>query len=56
MIAINVVHINPWAATLGLLGSAARVLPAGGPLILYGPYRRSGAVPAPSNVAFDADL
>lgn len=56
ILAINMVHISPWAATLGLLAGASRRLPAGGPLFLYGPYRR-GAVPlAPSNIAFDADL
>lgn len=52
----NMVHIAPWAATLGLVAGAARVLPAGGPLILYGPWRRSGAHTAPSNAAFDAEL
>jgi len=56
VIAINMVHISPWAATLGLLRHAARLLPIGGPLLLYGPYRRAGEVTAPSNEAFDADL
>jgi hypothetical protein len=56
VIAINVVHISPWAATIGLLAGAARLLPAGAPLILYGPYRRSGEALAPSNVAFDENL
>ena len=36
-------------------GAAAR-LPAGGALILYGPYRVGGRHTAPSNAAFDADL
>jgi hypothetical protein len=52
----NMVHIAPWAATLGLLAGAARLLPADGKLILYGPYRRDGAHATPSNAAFDADL
>jgi hypothetical protein len=56
MIAINMVHISPWPATLGLLRHAARLLPAGAPLFLYGPYQREGEAMAPSNVAFDADL
>lgn len=56
VLAINMVHISPWAATIGLFRGAARLLPAGGPLVLYGPYHRSGVTPAPSNVAFDADL
>lgn len=56
VVAINVVHISPWEATLGLLAGAARLLPPGGPLFLYGPYRRAGVPTAPSNEAFDASL
>ena len=43
-------------AALGLLDGAARVLAAGGPLILYGPWTVEGFPTAPSNLAFDADL
>ena len=32
------VHISPWASALGLLDGAARLLPSGAPLILYGPW------------------
>lgn len=56
VLCINMVHISPWEATLGLLTGAARVLPVGGPLILYGPYRRVEVPTAPSNAAFDASL
>lgn len=56
MIAINMVHISPWQATLGLLKGAGQLLPAGGALFLYGPYRRQGQPFAPSNSAFDASL
>ncbi|MBW8743761.1 MAG: DUF938 domain-containing protein [Sphingomonas sp.] len=56
MIAINMVHISPWAATLGLLRRAGILLPIGGPLFLYGPYQRGDEALAPSNAAFDADL
>ena len=56
VLAVNVVHISPWGATQALIEEAARLLPAGGPLVLYGPYRRDGAHTAPSNAAFDADL
>ena len=56
VIAINMVHISPWAATLGLLQHAGSLLPAGGPLFLYGPYQRQNEALAPSNAAFDADL
>jgi hypothetical protein len=50
------VHISPWAATLGLFAGAARLLETGAPLYLYGPYRRGDQPTAPSNLAFDADL
>jgi SAM-dependent methyltransferase len=53
---INMVHISPWAATQGLMAGAARLLPVGGVLYLYGPYREGGRHTAPSNEAFDASL
>ncbi|MEO1066379.1 MAG: DUF938 domain-containing protein [Pseudomonadota bacterium] len=56
MIAINVIHIAPWAATLALLKEAARVLPAGAPLFFYGPFHRSDIATVESNCAFDAYL
>jgi len=56
LLCVNMVHISPWAATQGLMRGAARVLGAGAPLILYGPYRRRGVPTAPSNEAFDASL
>lgn len=56
VICINMIHISPWAATQGLIAEAARLLPPGGPLYLYGPYRQSGVALAPSNVAFDESL
>lgn len=56
VLAINMVHIAPWTATLGLLRGAARLLGERGVLVLYGPYRRHGSHTAPSNQAFDAQL
>lgn len=56
MLCINMVHISPWSATLGLIAGAARILDAGAPLYLYGPFRRSGTETAPSNEAFDLSL
>lgn len=52
----NMIHIAPEEATHGLFDGAQQVLPAGAPLVLYGPFRRGGAHTAPSNVAFDASL
>ncbi|SFJ23375.1 Protein of unknown function [Sphingomonas sp. NFR04] len=56
VLCINMVHISPWAATLGLMAGAGRLLPPGGPLILYGPYREAGVPTAPSNEEFDQSL
>ncbi len=55
-ICINMIHIAPWAAAVGLFAGAARILAPGAPLYLYGPYRRGGAHTAPSNEAFDQSL
>lgn len=52
----NMIHIAPWSAAIGLITGAGRLLPAGGLLYLYGPYRRGGQHTAPSNEAFDGDL
>ena len=56
ILCVNMVHISPWTATEGLMRGAGRLLPAGGPLVLYGPYRRAGVPTAPSNEAFDQSL
>lgn len=56
LLCINMIHIAPWSAGLGLLAGAARVLPPGAPLMLYGPFRRAGRPMEPGNAAFDADL
>jgi len=56
IVSINMVHISAWAAALGLLDGAARLLGSGAPLILYGPWIEQGVATAPSNLAFDADL
>ena len=56
MLCINMLHISPWAAAEGLMRGAGRLLPAGAPLYLYGPFRRAGVETAPSNEAFDRDL
>jgi hypothetical protein len=52
----NMVHISPWSSALGLLDGAARVLEAGAPLILYGPWLSDSLPTAPSNLDFDSDL
>jgi len=56
ILCINMVHISPWSATLGLLAGAARLLAPGAPLILYGPYIEPDVPTAEGNLAFDASL
>ncbi|WP_430421537.1 DUF938 domain-containing protein [Phenylobacterium sp.] len=53
---INMIHISPWSATQGLMTGAARLLPSGGLLYLYGPYLEADVETAPSNLAFDQSL
>jgi hypothetical protein len=55
VVAINMIHIAPWTATIGLMRGAARLLPAGAPLYLYGPFKIDGRHTAPSNQAFDKE-
>ena len=53
---INMIHIAPWSACLGLMAGAGRILPLDGILYLYGPYKQNGKHTAPSNEAFDQSL
>jgi len=53
---INMIHISPWEACLGLMAGAQRILPPGGVLFLYGPYKQGKQHTAPSNAAFDENL
>jgi cyclopropane fatty-acyl-phospholipid synthase-like methyltransferase len=53
---INMIHIAPWTACLGLMAGAGQILPLGGILYLYGPYKRDGEHTAPSNDNFDCSL
>jgi len=56
VLSINMVHISPWSAVLGLIDGAAHLLVGGGPLILYGPWLKDDIETAPSNLEFDASL
>src|SRR5262249_39684927 len=56
LVAINMIHISPWDAALGLMAGAGRLLRPGGVLFLYGPYKRDGQHTAPSNQVFDESL
>ena len=56
MLSVNVIHIAPWAVALGLFAGARRWLPAGAPLVLYGPFHREGRSMSDGNTTFDASL
>ncbi|WP_397604466.1 DUF938 domain-containing protein [Sphingorhabdus sp.] len=56
VVCINMTHISPWAATVGLLRNAARLLPQSAVLFIYGPYDQRDVPLADSNAAFDAAL
>ena len=51
IVSINMIHISPWAAAQGLMAGAARLLPSGGALFLYGPFIEADIETAPSNLA-----
>lgn len=56
MICINMIHISPWEATMGLMKEASRHLKAGsGYLYCYGPYLEGGKGAA-SNLQFSLSL
>lgn len=55
-LAVNVIHIAPWAVAEGLIAGAGRALQAGGVLALYGPFFETDREPAPSNLSFDRSL
>ena len=56
VVAINLIHVAPWSATLALFEGAKALLSTEHALFLYGPYRRFGRHTSESNVQFDLDL
>ncbi len=53
---INMIHISPWSACIGLMAGAGRILKAAGILYLYGPFKQDGENTSASNAAFDEYL
>lgn len=56
IVSINMIHIAPWSACLGLMAGAGRLLPPGGILYLYGPFKQGKKHTSPSNLTFDEAL
>ena len=56
VLCVNMVHISPWSAAVGLFTGAGRILTSGAPLVLYGPFIEPGRETAPSSLAFDHSL
>lgn len=56
LININMIHISPWEACLGLFDGAKEILSPGGILYLYGPFKRENQHTSTSNEQFDRSL
>ena len=56
VVAINMIHVAPWSATLALFEGAKALLSSEQVLYLYGPYRRHGRHTSESNAQFDLAL
>ena len=56
VVCTNLLHISPSDCTSAVLEESAMLLPAGSPLIVYGPFQRNGQHTSASNAAFDASL
>jgi SAM-dependent methyltransferase len=52
----NTVHIMHWEVVCSLFEGVGRLLPAGGLLLLYGPFNYGGRHTSDSNRTFDASL
>jgi len=52
----NTLHIMSWPEVEALFSGVGRVLPAGGVLVAYGPFRYAGNFTSESNAAFDRSL
>ncbi|EEH57776.1 uncharacterized protein MICPUCDRAFT_7600, partial [Micromonas pusilla CCMP1545] len=56
VLAVNLTHISPYAATKGLVAGAGDALRVGGKLFIYGPFKRNGEHTSEGNATFDASL
>ncbi|MFK7842134.1 MAG: DUF938 domain-containing protein [Sphingorhabdus sp.] len=56
ILCINMIHIAPWEASIGLFEKAGKLLASGAPLFLYGPYFRDDVETAQGNLDFERSL
>ncbi|HYQ81082.1 MAG TPA: DUF938 domain-containing protein [Anaeromyxobacteraceae bacterium] len=56
VLCVNVLHLLPPGAGEALVAGAARVLPPGGPLCVYGPFRQAGVAAPPRLEALERQL
>ena len=56
VLCINVIHIAPWDACVGVVEGAARVLSQNSALYFYGPFSINGVHTSPGNADFDETL
>ncbi len=56
MFSANTLHIMSWRAVEAFFAGVGRLLPAGGVLAVYGPFRYSGDYTTESNAVFDRML
>lgn len=56
VVCINMIHIAPFTACIGLMRGASALLASGAPLVTYGPYTVDGQHISPSNQEFDESL
>ncbi|QJB69008.1 DUF938 domain-containing protein [Parasphingorhabdus halotolerans] len=56
ILCINMIHIAPWEAAIGLFNHAAKLLEPGALFYLYGPYFRDEVEPAQGNLEFERSL
>lgn len=56
MLCVNMTHISPPAASVGLFAAAGRLLQNGAPLLIYGPFLEADVKTTQSNLDFGASL
>lgn len=52
----NMIHISSWETCIGLMRGAKKILPSGGILYLYGPFKINNQHTSVSNQQFDQSL